>query len=34
MSRRFSRHIAQHVDDLAVLRSVYGKSNDHVQAHY
>jgi hypothetical protein len=26
--------IASHVDDLAVLRSVYGKSNDHVQAHY
>src|SRR5882724_4069991 len=26
--------IAQHVDDLALLRSVYGKSNDHVQAHY
>jgi len=26
--------IAEHVDDLAVLRSVYGKSNDHVQAHY
>src|SRR5438309_730027 len=26
--------IAQHVDDFALLRSVYGKSNDHVQAHY
>ena len=26
--------IAQHVDDLAFLRSVYGKSNDHVQATY
>jgi hypothetical protein len=26
--------IAQHVDELAVLRSVYGQSNDHVQAHY
>ena len=26
--------LAQHVDDLALLRSVYGKSNDHVQAHY
>jgi hypothetical protein len=26
--------IAQHADELAVLRSVYGKSNDHVQAHY
>ena len=33
MFRRFSR-IAEHVDDLALLRSVYGKSNDHVQAHY
>jgi hypothetical protein len=27
-------HIAEHVDDLAILRSVYGRSNDHVQAHY
>ena len=27
-------NIAQHVDDMAVLRSVYGTSNDHVQAHY
>src|SRR5579859_2338039 len=26
--------IAQHVDEIAVLRSVYGASNDHVQAHY
>jgi hypothetical protein len=26
--------IAQHVDEMAVLRSVYGQSNDHVQAHY
>ena len=26
--------IAEHVDELAVLRSVYGQSNDHVQAHY
>jgi len=26
--------LAKHVDDLALLRSVYGKSNDHVQAHY
>ena len=26
--------IAKHVDELALLRSVYGKSNDHVQAHY
>ena len=24
--------IAQHVDEMALLRSVYGKSNDHVQA--
>src|SRR3954447_23419793 len=27
-------HMASHVDELAVLRSVFGKSNDHVQAHY
>lgn len=27
-------HIASKVDELAVLRSVYGQSNDHVQAHY
>src|SRR5881227_2063691 len=26
--------LASHVDDLAFLRSVYGKSNDHVQATY
>ena len=26
--------IARHVDELAFLRSVYGKSNDHVQATY
>ena len=26
--------IAGHADELAVLRSVYGQSNDHVQAHY
>src|SRR5262249_16870827 len=26
--------LAQHADELAVLRSVYGKSNDHVQATY
>src|SRR6266700_870596 len=26
--------LAQHVDEMAFLRSVYGKSNDHVQAHY
>jgi hypothetical protein len=27
-------HLARHVDGLAFLRSVYGKSNDHVQASY
>ena len=27
-------HVGAHADELAVLRSVYGKSNDHVQAHY
>jgi hypothetical protein len=27
-------HTAKHVDELALLRSVFGKSNDHVQAHY
>src|SRR5262249_55176123 len=27
-------NIAQHVDDMAFLRSCYGKSNDHVQAAY
>jgi hypothetical protein len=26
--------IAERVDELAVIRSVYGRSNDHVQAHY
>ena len=26
--------LAEHVDEMAFLRSVYGKSNDHVQAHY
>jgi len=26
--------LAKHVDELAFLRSVYGKSNDHVQATY
>jgi hypothetical protein len=26
--------VARHVDEMAFLRSVYGKSNDHVQAHY
>ena len=27
-------NMGQHVDDLAFIHSVYGKSNDHVQAHY
>jgi len=27
-------HIASHADDLALMRSVKGQSNDHVQAHY
>ena len=27
-------HLAQHVDDMAFLCSVYGRSNDHVQATY
>jgi len=27
-------HISRHVDELAVIRSVYGRSNDHVQATY
>ena len=27
-------NLAQHADELALLRSVYGKSNDHVMAHY
>lgn len=26
--------IATHVDDVTFIRSIYGKSNDHVQAHY
>jgi hypothetical protein len=26
--------MGQHVDDMAFIHSVYGKSNDHVQAHY
>jgi hypothetical protein len=33
VSELFPR-IAQHVDEMAFLRSVYGKSNDHVQATY
>jgi hypothetical protein len=27
-------HIAKHVDEIAFIRSVYGRSNDHVQATY
>jgi len=27
-------HVAAHVDELAVIRSAFSKSNDHVQAHY
>ena len=27
-------HIGRHVDEIAFLRSVYGRSNDHVQATY
>ena len=27
-------HLSQHVDEMAFLRSVYGRSNDHVQATY
>src|SRR5262245_36775333 len=27
-------HISRHVDDIAFLRSVYGRSNDHVQGTY
>ena len=27
-------HLSQHVDDFAFLRSVYGRSNDHVQGTY
>lgn len=33
VSELFPR-VASHVDELAVLRSVFSKSNDHVQAHY
>jgi hypothetical protein len=27
-------HMGQHVDEMAFIHSVYGKTNDHVQAHY
>jgi hypothetical protein len=27
-------HLGQHVDEIAFIHSVFGKSNDHVQAHY
>jgi Protein of unknown function (DUF1501) len=27
-------HLGQHVDEMAFIHSAYGKSNDHVQAHY
>jgi len=27
-------HVASHIDELAVIRSAFSKSNDHVQAHY
>jgi len=27
-------HVSRHVDELAVIRSVVGRSNDHVMAHY
>ena len=27
-------NLGQHVDEIAFIHSVYGKSNDHVQAHY
>jgi len=27
-------HLARKVDEIAFIRSIYGKSNDHVQAHY
>jgi hypothetical protein len=27
-------HLGQHVDEIAFIHSVYGRSNDHVQAHY
>ena len=33
VSELFPR-IASHADDIALLRSVYSKSNDHVQAHF
>ena len=32
--REIFPHIAEHVDDLAFIHSVQGKSNDHVLAHY
>src|SRR5580692_3050542 len=34
VSELFPTIAEQHIDKLAVIRSVYGKSNDHVQAHY
>src|SRR6266853_1262236 len=34
VSELFPLLAGQHIDDLALIRSVYGKSNDHVQAHY
>src|ERR1700681_2026818 len=34
VSELFPLIAGQHVDDLALIRSVYGKSNDHGQAHY
>ena len=27
-------HLGEHVDEIAFIHSVFGKSNDHVQAHY
>ena len=27
-------HVAKHADSLAVIRSLKGRSNDHVMAHY
>jgi len=27
-------HVASHIDDLALIKSVVGRSNDHVMAHY
>ena len=27
-------HLSRHVDEIAFLRSVYGRSNDHVQGTY